>query len=112
VKTAVAIFALALPIVALEWLAIAEIIQHLRYYADIAGPSARLADMTISAGTRGTLAFSAGSLAAICGLIWVYWKGNVRRLRFVASGFALAGTLGLILYWSLVIHGNIMLVRR
>lgn len=111
-KAAVAIVAAALAIGILEWLVLFGLIDHLAYYADIAGPHARLTDMTITAGTTGTLLFSCGSIAAVCGSAWVFRRHEAPWLRYLACATALGSILGLVGFWVLAGHGNIVIIRR
>jgi hypothetical protein len=103
---------IAVLVILFQWLVVYDFISHLFYYLDIEGANAKLLEMEVTAGIKGTVLFYLGSSVILALLYWLFKIEPNPKLRFVIYILAIVSLASVLTFTFLVIHGNVVLVNR
>lgn len=95
-------------VVAFQWLIVMSFVGHSYTWW------LKASDPVVTAGIAGTIIFTIGSLLAVGFSLWAHGQfyEQQSRLRYVAQLLGLAGLSGLLVFFSMVLIGYVLLVHR
>ena len=95
-------------VVTLQWLIVMGFVEHSYTW------QLKANDPVVTAGIAGTIIFTVGSLLSVGFSLWAHGKfyAEKSRLKYVAQLLGLAGLSGLLVFFSMVFIGYVLLVQR